>query len=202
MIFEDLAGDICLMLHYTDFNQTLIHRYLPWAIVYSGRGSAYDVDAVLETPTLRDAILNTNVPQLGICGGHQIIASYYGSRIDAIRKLRDNEPDTHPDNSPGYFKEMGVYPVGITKQDLLFEGMGTVIRVIQSHHWEVKELSPTLKIIASNNEVRIQAFTDPNRCLYGVQFHPERYTDEYPDGRDVLKNFFAVARDNNDGQTQ
>ena len=29
--------------------------------------------------------------------------------------------------------------------------------------------------------------------LYGVQFHPERYTETHPDGRAILGNFFRVA---------
>ena len=195
MTLENLSGDICLMVHYADLSQTLIDRHKPWAIVYSGRGSAYDADPVLDTTAFQDIILNTHVPQLGICGGHQIIASYYDSTIGAIRKLRDSDPDNNPDYNPGYFKEKGMYSIDIISDDPLFEGMGQHIRVTQSHYWEIKELAPRLKIIASNIDVRAQAYTDPDRCLYGVQFHPERYTEEYPDGRTLLRNFFTIAQE-------
>lgn len=31
------------------------------------------------------------------------------------------------------------------------------------------------------------------RPLYGVQFHPERYSEAHPDGMRILANFFRLA---------
>jgi hypothetical protein len=39
----------------------------------------------------------------------------------------------------------------------------------------------------------IEAMRHRTRPLYGVQFHPERYTDDHPDGRAILANFFRLA---------
>ncbi len=39
----------------------------------------------------------------------------------------------------------------------------------------------------------IPAMRHRARPLYGLQFHPERYTDAHPDGRTILANFFRLA---------
>ena len=54
-------------------------------------------------------------------------------------------------------------------------------------------LPPEFRLLASNDCCRLQAMGHLRRPLYGVQFHPELYTDYYPDGRQILRNFFAMA---------
>ncbi|MBN1809893.1 MAG: gamma-glutamyl-gamma-aminobutyrate hydrolase family protein [Planctomycetes bacterium] len=194
ILLEDLAGDACLVCHYSRATLEFSAECDPWAVVHSGRGSGYEEDGVLEAAGYRRSILEGDTPQLGICGGHQIIAHFFGCTLGPIRKLDPGEPDYHPDYSPGYFKEKGMWPVERLAEDVLFEGLGNPVRVAESHYWEVKELAPELKLLASTADTRVQAFRHREKPIYGVQFHPERYSEEYPDGRKVLQNFFGMAR--------
>jgi GMP synthase (glutamine-hydrolysing) len=47
--------------------------------------------------------------------------------------------------------------------------------------------------LAASEICAIEAMRHRTRPLYGVQFHPERYTDDHPDGRAILANFFRLA---------
>ena len=42
-------------------------------------------------------------------------------------------------------------------------------------------------------KARFEAMRHGSRPLYGVQFHPERYSELHPDGRAILANFFRLA---------
>ena len=77
--------------------------------------------------------------------------------------------------------------------DPLFAGLPEVINVRESHYCEVKQLPGDFRLLASNDNCHLQAMGHQQRPIYGVQFHPELYTDHYPDGRRVLSNFFAIA---------
>ncbi|MEM2936517.1 MAG: hypothetical protein QW231_05010 [Candidatus Bathyarchaeia archaeon] len=44
------------------------------------------------------------------------------------------------------------------------------------------------------NIIDIQAVKHKKRPLYGVQFHPQIYTEEHPDGKKILENFFRIAQ--------
>jgi GMP synthase-like glutamine amidotransferase len=47
--------------------------------------------------------------------------------------------------------------------------------------------------LADSEACRIQAIRHASRPLYGVQFHPERYSQRHPDGRTIMANFFGLA---------
>src|SRR5919106_6087795 len=56
-----------------------------------------------------------------------------------------------------------------------------------SHRDTVYQAPPGATPLASSTESPIAAFEDPDRGLYGVQFHPEVVHTAH--GTDVLKNF-------------
>jgi len=49
-------------------------------------------------------------------------------------------------------------------------------------------------LIARSDSCRVQAIAHKRAPVFGVQFHPERYDDAYPDGRIILANFFRLAK--------
>jgi GMP synthase-like glutamine amidotransferase len=61
------------------------------------------------------------------------------------------------------------------------------------HMREVKKLPRDFVLLASTEDVPIQACRHKTRCIYGTQFHAENYCDYYPDGRKVVENFFKIA---------
>jgi GMP synthase (glutamine-hydrolysing) len=67
-----------------------------------------------------------------------------------------------------------------------------VIEVWHSHFDEVKNLPDGFRLTASNESCPIQAMEHTSRPLYGVQFHPELFDSDHPDGRSVIENFLEM----------
>jgi GMP synthase (glutamine-hydrolysing) len=110
-----------------------------------------------------------------------------------MRKLRPGEPDWHDSYRPGYFKEKGIHAVEIVKRDPLFAGLPRKMLLPEAHYCEVKKLPPGFSLLATNANCRIQAMRCDERPIYGVQFHPEAWTDHYQDGKRIMTNFFRIA---------
>jgi GMP synthase (glutamine-hydrolysing) len=53
----------------------------------------------------------------------------------------------------------------------------------------VKELPEGFHLTAANETCAIQAMEHHARPLFGVQFHPELFDEEHPEGRKILENF-------------
>jgi len=194
LTLEEFAKDCCLILHYKQVNYDLFLNQKPWAICHSGGSAMYDDYDVLKTEDYCSCIKNWDIPQIGFCGGHQIISVQFGSKLGPIRDLRPNEPDLNPGYCPGQYKEWGVYPVKLLRADPLFDGIDNVIKVQEYHCWEVKELGKELIHLASSENCHIQSFVHLTKPIYGTQFHPEQSSRFYSDGFRILKNFFELSR--------
>lgn len=191
---EDLAGDLCVVLRYNQLSRDLLERLRPWAICHSGGSAVYSEYDILQHPPYRWVVTEYDAPQIGFCGGHQLIAHQFGSTLDRMGPAREDEPDLSPGYHAGLYKEWGIFPVRVVRPDPLFEGLGDVIRVQEYHVDEVKNLGPDLVLLASSARCRVQAFKHRGKPIYGTQFHPEQSPESYPDGRRVLTNFFGIAR--------
>ena len=135
-----------------------------------------------------DAILNLDVPILGICFGHQTIASKYGGAV------------THGGNV-----EWGFTQLHIVDEHPLFEGLDKVQTVWMSHFDTVTSLGEGFKQIgytqtnsddssSSSNSSSSDEKHGPNAAIandelkrYGFQFHVE--VDSTVNGERMLKNF-------------
>ena len=103
-------------------------------------------------------IQSSQIPVLGICFGHQLIAKCFGGEVEL--------------NPKGW--ELGAYPVQFTaagKKSQLFSGMEENAIVYESHQDSVTVLPENAIELAKNNKGN-QAFMIHDN-FYGVQFHPE-----------------------------
>jgi GMP synthase (glutamine-hydrolysing) len=161
----------------------------PSHIILSGQSHPWDQYSPESLAGVVDVIKRAPQPTLGVCGGHQQIALAFGAPVDLMARLEPGE------GYAGAKRERGFFPVeiiGDTTSEGLFKHLPSQITVWHSHFDEVKELPSGFKATASNENCRIQAMQHTERPLFGVQFHPELFDDEHPDGRRILENFLAL----------
>lgn len=142
-------------------------------IVFTGGpNSVYEANS----PRFDPAILDTGIPILGICYGHQLLAFLAGGRISDAK-------------STGEYGKTKV----LKKQEspLLWNVPETSI-CWMSHRDSVTELPEGFQVTAYTEQCSCAAFQNPEKKLYGVQFHPEVTHTEY--GSQILSNFvFSVC---------
>jgi GMP synthase (glutamine-hydrolysing) len=134
-------------------------------VILSGSPS----DAWVDDPVNRSlaglilACRDRQLPFLGVCFGHQLLAHVLGGNVAR--------------NPKGV--ELGVVPLELTdagRQSPLFAGFPAKFEALESHQDAVLSLPPGAELLAQGEHTHIQAFRcDP--CLMGVQFHPEMDPD-------------------------
>lgn len=200
--FEELTGRPVLTLHFTQVNPELMSRLPIKAIVLSGSPAPWPELKPKELLGLYDVLRETQIPTLGICAGHQLLGFVFSNdfrKIEALadlhtRPLRPDEPDLATGDEPtGWFLEKGYYHVEMITGDPLFASLNNHFVVRESHMCEVKEVPPGFMHLARTENCEIQAMRHRERLMYGVQFHPEGWTDEYHEGKQILNNFFQLA---------
>ncbi len=98
------------MVHYKQVSRRLLAESRPWAICHSGGSAMYDTYDVLHTRAYGECASSWDIPQIGFCGGGQILAVRLGSTIGPLRAMEQGEPDLNPSYCPGQLKEWGMYP--------------------------------------------------------------------------------------------
>ncbi|UCG43958.1 MAG: gamma-glutamyl-gamma-aminobutyrate hydrolase family protein [candidate division WOR-3 bacterium] len=121
---------------------------------------------------LSEFVRGLEVPTLGICFGHQLLGAVTGARVGTRAMLDDWET------------------VRILRPAGLFEGMGSKVRVLESHREFLSADSVAAagwQVLADSGSCPVEAMRHLERPLYGVQFHPERSGEN---GRRVVGNFY------------
>ena len=98
-------------------------------------------------------------PTLGICFGHQIIATAFGGTVD----YRQWGPEV------GFVK---IKKTDEGKKDPLLEGLTYVFKAYQYHSQSIDVLPKNAILLAKNNIDFYQAIRY-DKYIYSVQFHPE-----------------------------
>jgi GMP synthase (glutamine-hydrolysing) len=193
-ILRDLSGCGCMAQSFIWIDGSNLNDLPLLAIVVSGNTTDWENYKPSQLRQPFEAIRNSGVPVLGLCGGHQLVGKAFGGRVAPMRRLREDELDPYPDYRSGYFKEKGFMEVKVDVGHPLFRGLGERIVVSESHYCEIKRVPGVLRVIASSPDCRVQAIAHRSKPVFGVQFHPENFDDDHPDGKRVLENFFELAR--------
>lgn len=132
----------------------------PEVVIISGSTSGiYEdeewIDALVDKT--REYIEN-DVPVLGLCFGHQVIAKAMGAEVVQM----DNY-------------EIGYRPVEFNRSEI-FQGLDSVEYPFNTHQDKVIDLPDELEPIAET-EVSNQGIKHREKPVYGVQFHPELTPD-------------------------
>jgi len=145
----------------------------PKGIVFSGGpASVYDERAPHPDPK----VLGLGIPVLGICYGMQLMAHHLGGQVEFSSR-----------------REYGAGMLHIANGSQLFDGVGEQIDIWNSHADKVTAMPAGFRAAAHTENSSFAAIEDPERKLYGLQFHPE--VAHTPRGRQILENFvFRVCR--------
>ena len=139
----------------------------PVGIVLSGGpASVYADDAYRIDPRL----LELDIPVLGICYGHQLMADQLGGRVTRTG-----------------FGEYGKTKLEVTAPSVLFADLPDVQDVWMSHGDAVSTAPEGFDVVAVTPASPVAAMENIRAGLYGLQFHPE--VAHTPHGLQLIKRF-------------
>jgi GMP synthase (glutamine-hydrolysing) len=153
-----------------DKAEAAIEAAKPKAIILSGGPASVHATG---TPRVNQAILDANVPVLGICYGEQALVAALGGTVEG-----------------GHDREFGRAEIEIVDETPLFDGVwakGARAQVWMSHGDRVTKLPAGFRSVGISNGAPFAAIANDERKIYGVQFHPE--VVHTPDGARLLSNF-------------
>ncbi len=141
-------------------------------ILSGGPSSIHEENA----PKCSREILELNIPILGLCYGHQLIAHFSGGEVKRADK-----------------REYGITIVIIDKPIGVLKGLDDKEKVWMSHGDTVYTLSQEYDILAHTENCPVAAFKHKEEPIYGLQWHPEVIHTEK--GGKMLENFiFEICK--------
>ncbi len=145
----------------------------PAAIILSGGPKSVNVEGA---PLLDPEIFDLGVPLLGICYGAQLIARQLGGVVSSTGT-----------------GEYGRTALTVTSTadgpapSVLFAAVPPTFDVWMSHFDAIVEPPSGFRTTATTEEAPVAGLEDPQRRIYGVQFHPEVVHTH--GGQEILKAF-------------
>jgi putative glutamine amidotransferase len=120
---------------------------------------------------LARAVLEREVPTLGVCRGMQVLNLAYGGTIEQhVPDVLGHEEHRH---TPGTFAD---HEVRLEPGSLAARAAGTELTAVKSHHHQgVGEIGDGLRVTGwSSTDDLVEALEDPGRkFVLGVLWHPE-----------------------------
>lgn len=120
-------------------------------------------------------IKELDIPILGICLGHQIIAKAFGGEIDAAG-----------------MESYAQIKINILDENDILKGFGKTADVWASHKDEVTKSPENFKVLATSSLCDVEAMKHESKPIYGIQFHPEVHHTE--NGGRIFENFYETCK--------
>ena len=144
-----------------------VKEYDPIGIIFTGGPSSVTDD---DAPLCDDRLFDAGIPILGICYGSQLMGSSLGGSVKRAERREYGKTDIKYDtNCP------------------LFDGLDKESVCWMSHTYYVDTPPGGFEISATTESCEVAAFSNIERKLYGVQFHPEVVHTKF--GNEILRNF-------------
>ena len=141
-------------------------------IISGGKGNPYEP---LNLTTNYVALMNLDVPTIGFCLGHEIIAAAYCAKIKRLPDYQ-NKKDR----------------VVITDvNDPIFDGLNkTEVSMQKKHRYHVPKLPNDFEIIGYSDVCPIEIMRHKEKPIYSFQGHPEVSGN---DGLQMMENFIKMC---------
>ena len=156
----------CEVLPYNTPIETITEKAPKGIIFTGGPNVVYEENA----PLADKAIFDLGIPILGICYGCQLIAYIQGGEVSAAPT-----------------REYGKTKIAFDTDSDLFNGISSENTCWMSHTYFISKLPAEYKSIAKTPSCINSAIVNPDKNIFGVQFHPE--VTDTPDGTTILQNF-------------
>jgi len=143
---------------------------------------------VAEKAAIREAVVAREMPYLGVCLGHQLLAAALGGEVAAMAGKA----------------EIGIGEVELSpegERDALLGGQGPRLACLQWHAAEVTALPRGAVALAANEASRIQALRWGERA-YGLQFHVEASAATVPEWAGIPAYRNALERGLGEGELE
>ena len=161
------AGVYCEIFPFNTSAAEIASRQPKGLILSGGPSSVYDENAPRSE---RELVDESECPVLGICYGLQLMAHQLGGKVQ-----------------PSASREYGYARLTVVNgETALFTGLPREMDVWLSHGDHVTKLPEGFHVTATTNDA-VNAFENPARRIFGVQFHPE--VAHTPLGAQILRNF-------------
>jgi GMP synthase (glutamine-hydrolysing) len=152
-----------------DVGAAEVARRAPRGLILSGGpASVYAPGA----PALDRELLELGIPVLGICYGMQLLVHDLGGRVEQAE-----------------IGEFGRSDLRVLAPGRLLAGLPAEQTCWMSHRDSVFEAPAGFTALASSTASPVAAIEDPERGIYGIQFHPEVVHTPY--GQEILTTFLA-----------
>lgn len=119
-------------------------------------------------------ILNLNVPVLGLCYGHQLLAKVLGGSISKANS-----------------REYGKAIMHIKAQSQILNGLKMKEQIWMSHGDSIDKLPDGFEVVGTTSNCPFAAVQNSQKKFFGLQFHPE--VTDTPCGMTVLGNFLDIC---------
>jgi GMP synthase (glutamine-hydrolysing) len=146
-----------------------IARRKPRGIILSGGPASVYAEGA---PPLDVGLLDLGVPVMGICYGMQLLVHTLGGRVEQAE-----------------VGEFGRSELTVSEAGVLLAGMPREQTCWMSHRDTVYEPPPGFTALASSSSSPVAAVEDPERAIFGIQFHPEVVHTPY--GQEILTRFLT-----------
>ncbi|MBJ3776721.1 glutamine-hydrolyzing GMP synthase [Acuticoccus mangrovi] len=150
--------------------EAAFNEHRPVGVIFSGGPASTHTEG---SPRAPQALIDADVPKLGICYGQMVMTTQMGGRAEA---------DDH--------REFGRAEVEVVAGSPLLDGIwapGERHTVWMSHGDRVVEPAPGFKVIARSPGAPFAILANESKRAYGLMFHPE--VVHTPDGARLIEAF-------------
>ena len=119
-------------------------------------------------------LMNLEVPIIGFCLGHEIIAVAYGGMVEDLPEKQSKLEHVFIDK----------------KGDPIFAGLGKEVYLREKHNRHVSKLPHDFDMLGHSAVCDYEIIRHKGKIIYGFQSHPEASGE---DGAKIMRNFLRMC---------